>query len=129
MNRRESDKSGRILAGASWIVLALNVSGILLLPVVFVAIKPRFLKLFEQCSIALPRMTRVVISVPVWVYFLVCLGVSAALLIKELLITGKKAKLIVNVVAAIVASAFVLLFALAFILPLMSLISELETAQ
>ncbi len=75
----------------------------------------------------LPSITKLFLSVSTVTYFLLCIGITAALVIKETLISNKKAKLIINIVAATVASAFIFIYALAFIIPMINLIIKLQT--
>lgn len=100
--------------------------GILLFPVVFIITKVLFLKIFQQCQLAPPALTKLFVSVPTTVYLLFTLVIVFVLLIKELLISDKKTKLIINIAAAIAASIFVLVYAVAFIVPLISLLVKLQ---
>lgn len=129
IDKPQNNTGSKRLGLISLIVLGLNVGGIVLLPLVVMVIKVMFFKVFSEYGVELPPLTRFFVSIPTIIYVLFCLGIAGVLVIKELLISNKKVRLIVNIIAAVGASGFVFVYAVAFILPLISLITRLPASQ
>jgi len=122
----QCDKKLKGLTLASIVVLGLNVAGIVLLPVVVLATRRMFLRIFEEAGMPLPSLTRAFFSVPIFLWFLLCFAIAAALIVKETLVSNKKINLIINSVAAVFACIFILIYGLALAIPLIQVITELE---
>ena len=125
VDKRDNNSKG--ITSINLVILILNVAGIILLPVVIIIARALFFKSCGSQAVSLPGITAIFFSVPVPVYFLLCTVVAVSLLVKEFLISDKKAKLIINMAAAIVASIFVLVLAIAFIVAFMGLFTSVSS--
>ena len=85
-----------------------------------------FTRLFRETEVVLSSITHFFISLPVVMCFQLSLGIVAALITKELLISSKATALAINIVAFVGESVFVAVYVMAFFIPMMGLVDKLK---
>lgn len=118
MENEKTENRTKAVGILSFTVFILNLTGIVVLPLVIVGTRDIFVDTFEKYKIDVPAVTEFMLSVSGSVYFIVFFLIAAALIVKEMFITRNRNRLLINILAAAAACIVVLVYAVALIIPL-----------
>jgi hypothetical protein len=102
----------------NYIFFVLNLTGLVLLPVVIVGTRDIFADTFEKYAVDVPAATEFMLSVPGSVYFFIFFLIAAVMITMEIFITKNRSKLLINILLSAAAGFVVLVYAVALIIPL-----------
>jgi len=87
-------------------------------------VRPNFVKVLQDFDTELPVLTQWMISVPGMVFVGVFFGITALLVLKEIVVEQAAVKLGANLAAGLAVLAFAAIFYLSLFLPLSSLVQQ-----
>ncbi|MBN2182472.1 MAG: hypothetical protein JW715_11215 [Sedimentisphaerales bacterium] len=82
--------------------------------------------MIEMAEQELPLLTKLVISISNVTYGIIFAAFVLILILKEIFIRAKRVTLAVNIVATILAIAYILVYIMAIFLPMIEIITQLE---
>lgn len=113
----EKTHGEKAVAALSMGLLAVSVFVLIVGGAGTIATRGHFAAVFKETAIELPLVTRWITSIPDNACAIFFVSLIAALILKELLIRSRKLTLTSNIVAAVAAMAYVLVYVVAMILP------------
>ena len=116
-------KSGKGMAIASVVVLAIDVVGLLIIGGVTLSAKVKFAKMFADMNGELPTLTQFLFSIPSAAYAGIFLSLILALILKEIFIRANTANLMINLAVGLAGIAYLTVYVVALFLPLIDLMT------
>ena len=121
-----NEKGSSRFAATSTAALVIDVVGLVVLGALCVRGIPAFCKMFAEMGMALPVVTRIVISVPGAGYAAIYLLLLAAIIAKELLIRDRRITLAINVIAGLAGMVWLFVVVFALFSPMLTLMTNIR---
>lgn len=117
-NKPKTETRTKTAGILNYIFFVLNLTGLVLLPVVIVGTRDIFTDTFEKYAVDVPAVTEFMLSVSGSVYFFIFFLIAAAMIAKEIFVTKNSSRLLINILLSVAAGVIVLVYAAALMVPL-----------
>ncbi|MEE9211195.1 MAG: hypothetical protein V3U29_00910 [Phycisphaeraceae bacterium] len=116
----------RALGVTSHVFYGLNVSGLVAMGILAIALRPLLRRIFQDFDVPLPALSRFFLDLSPIIYAVAIGGVIVFLTIKEFAIKNRLVTVLIEVAVALAALLFIGLYAVAMFIPMFALMKSLQ---